>query len=198
LPYLVDAFAGALGAAFASVGAFAFSTGSKDSALVRTLNGGSSVQLKTNIGGIVLVELYDAGTGLTGLTGHLTNASTRTQVGTGDNILIVGLYIGGTGTKRLLIRAAGPTLASFGVSGTLADPRLDVFASGNLTPIASNDNWTPDLKPVFASVAAFPLLDGSRDAALVVGLSANASYSLQVKGADGGTGEAIVEIYELP
>jgi len=50
----------ALATTFASVGAFAFAAGSMDSAFVRTL-GGSSVQLKTNAGGIVLVELYDIG-----------------------------------------------------------------------------------------------------------------------------------------
>ena len=44
----------------------------------------------------------------------------------------------------------------------------------------------------------FGLPAGSRDAALAVFLRAGASYTVMVSGADGGTGEALVEIYELP
>ncbi|MBC7366388.1 MAG: hypothetical protein H7343_06170 [Undibacterium sp.] len=46
-------------------------------------------------------------------------------------------------------------------------------------------------------MGAFPLPPGSKDAALVVALPAG-GYTVQVSGADGGTGTAIVEIYELP
>ncbi len=185
-----------LAATFASVAAFPFNQNSKDSALVRTINGGTSIQLKTNAGGIALVEMYDTGSAI---SPRLTNASTRNLVGTGDNILIIGFYVAGTGTKRLLLRAAGPKLAEFGVSGTLADPRIDLYLASDNSLIASNDNWTPDLKPIMQSVApGFPFTDGSKDAAIVVNLASEQLYNIQVKGADGGTGEAIVELYELP
>jgi len=82
------------------------------------------------------------------------------------------------------------------VPSTLVDPKLEIFNStgGKLT---ENDNWTSSLVPTFARVGAFALPEGSRDAAFLTTLPPG-SYSVQVKGADGGTGEALVEIYEVP
>ena len=102
----------------------------------------------------------------------------------------------GTGPKQLLLRAAGPGLATFGVPNTLGDPALAVFnAAGGR--IAENDNWAAALQSTFDAVGAFRLPSGSRDAALVSNLPPG-SYTVQVRGADGGTGEALVEIYEVP
>jgi hypothetical protein len=109
---------------------------------------------------------------------------------------IAGLNIAGTGTKQVLIRAVGPGLAAFGVPGTLSDPVLEVF-NGTGVKVAENDNWSVALAPTFGAVGAFALPGSSRDAALLATLTPG-SYSIQVKGADGGTGEAIVEIYEVP
>jgi hypothetical protein len=53
------------------------------------------------------------------------------------------------------------------------------------------------LSNAFSSVGAFQLTPGSKDAAITISLPANA-YTVQVSGADGGVGEALVEIYELP
>jgi hypothetical protein len=63
--------------------------------------------------------------------------------------------------------------------------------------IAMNDNWDSTLAATFAQVAAFSLPDNSRDAALIVNLNAGTSYTVQISGADGGTGEALLEVYEL-
>ena len=63
--------------------------------------------------------------------------------------------------------------------------------------MAENDNWSSDLAATFTSVGAFALPSGSKDAALVTSLDAGKSYTVQVKGADSGTGEALIEIYEL-
>ena len=124
------------------------------------------------------------------------NVSARNQVGTGDNILIAGFAISGSGTKALLIRAVGPGLSAFGVPGILADPKLEIFNNIG-TKVAENDNWSSDLAATFTSVGAFALPSGSKDAALVTSLDAGKSYTVQVKGADSGTGEALIEIYEL-
>ena len=118
------------------------------------------------------------------------------QVGTGDNILIAGFVISGTGTMNVLVRAVGPTLASYGVTGTLVDPQLALYDGG--TVIASNDNWSSSLTPIFDSVGAFHLLDASKDAALVVTLQAGKPYTVQVSGVGGTTGEALIEIYMVP
>ncbi len=108
------------------------------------------------------------------------------------------------GRAHHLIRGIGPRLAAFGVTGALGDPRVDLFLSenGRNRLLASNDNWADGgagpVRAAFASVAAFDLPDASsRDAALVVTVPAGA-FTAQVSGAAAGTGEALIEIYELP
>jgi hypothetical protein len=184
----------ALTAAFTSVGAFPLVEGSRDAALLQPIDGTRSLHLKGTAAGVALVELYDTGAGN---SPRLTNVSARNQVGTGDNILIFGFFIDGTGTKNVLIRAVGPKLAELGVTGVLLDPRFEVFLADRAAAVASNDNWDAGLASTFTAVGAFPLTTGSRDAALVTAL-APGSYTVQVSGVAGGTGEALVEIYEVP
>jgi hypothetical protein len=179
---------------FASVGAFGFGTGSRDAAISQPISGGFTVQAKGAGSGIVLVELYDA-TG--GTASRLINVSTRNRVGSGADVLIVGFNVSGSGTKNLLIRGIGPGLAQFGLSGALADPKVQIY-DGDNTVVASNDNWDASLASTFTSVGAFGLPNGSKDAALIASLKAGVSYTVVVSGADGGTGEALVEVYELP
>ena len=57
---------------------------------------------------------------------RLSNLSTRTPVGTGANVAVVGFVVGPGASKNILIRAVGPTLSSFGVAGTISDPKIDV------------------------------------------------------------------------
>lgn len=185
---------GALAPAVAAVGAFSFTAGSRDAALRQTLGGAYTVQVQGAAAGTVLIEAYDAGGGS---AARLVNLSSRHRVGAGSDVLIAGFYVAGTGAKRLLIRAVGPGLAAFGVTGVLADPQLEVFDAGGVRR-AGNDNWEATLAATFAQVAAFPLPSGSRDAAVVVELSAGSGYTAHVAGVGGGTGEALVEIYELP
>ena len=59
-----DDWPASLAATFASVGAFAFDSGSKDAALVQSLNGGFTVQATGPSGGTILVEAYDVAGGL--------------------------------------------------------------------------------------------------------------------------------------
>ena len=189
-----DDWPGPLATTFRSVGAFAFPAGSKDAALVQSLSGSFTAQASGTGAGTVLVEAYDVAGGL---SPRMINVSARNRVGTGDDVLIAGFNISGTRSKTLLIRGVGPGLTALGVSGALADPVLQLFDSRG-TLIQSNDNWDPQLATTFASVGAFPLPAGSKDAAMVVRLPAGNSYSVQVSGAGGGTGDGIVEIYEAP
>jgi len=191
---LNDNWDASLSATFSSVGAFAFVNGSKDSALVQNVGGGTSFLVRGTDAGIVLVETYDLGTG----TQRLVNVSARNLSGTGDNILIAGFNVAGNGSgaKQLLIRAVGPKLAAFGVSGFLADPKLEVYNTAGVK-VTENDDWSASLAPVFASVGAFALDNGSKDAAVLIALPPG-GYTAQVKGADGGTGEALIEVYEIP
>jgi hypothetical protein len=188
------------------VGAFAYAeSASKDAALYNpNLSPGSySVWITGNGGttGVALAEIYDATAQatFTVVTPRLTNVSARTRVGTGDDILIAGFSISGSSNRTVLIRAVGPTLATapFNVPGALANPKLELYSGAN--KILENDDWggTSVLSTAFASVAAFALDPGSRDAALLVTL-APGSYTAQVSGVGGGTGVALVEIYEIP
>lgn len=187
------------------VGAFPLPSGSLDAALaVSPATGGYTMQVTGNgsTGGTALAEIYDAtpAGSFTAATPRLINVSARTAVGTGEGTLIVGFTIGGSTSKTVLIRATGPGLATFGVSGTLADPVLTLIPQGSSTPIATNDNWggDPHIVAAAASVGAFPLTDGSsKDAALLITLPPG-GYTAQVTGADGGTGVALVEVYEVP
>lgn len=177
---------------FTSVGAFGFAPGSRDAAFVRSIDGGRTIQARGTGAGVVLVEAYDLGTGN---PARLVNVSARNRVGTGDDILIAGFNVSGTGEKRLLFRAVGPKLADFGVGGFLVDPKLEIY-NGN-TKIAENDNWAASLAPTFDAVGAFSLAANSRDAALLTTLPPG-SYTVQVSGVADGTGEALIEIYEVP
>ncbi|MDO8541071.1 MAG: immunoglobulin domain-containing protein [Opitutaceae bacterium] len=180
-----------LASAFADVGAFALTSGSPDAALLRSVSGPHTAQIKSVGSGVVLVEVYDSGG-----TGKLVNVSARNAVGTGDNILIAGFVVDGTAAKTLLIRGVGAKLVEFGVGGVLADAKLEIYNAAG-AKIAENDNWNALLQPVARSVGAFDLTLGSRDAALLITL-APGTYTAQISGIGGTTGEAIVEVYEVP
>jgi hypothetical protein len=122
-------------------------------------------------------------------------------LGSRDDTIIAGFVVGGSGGKRLLVRAVGPTLATFGVTGTLANPRLALVDATGAT-VAQNDDWgsSPDaaaLAATFPVAGAFGLTPGSRDAALIVTLPPG-PYSAVVRTADAtGSGVALVELYDL-
>jgi cyclophilin family peptidyl-prolyl cis-trans isomerase len=184
----------ALSTAFAGVGAFSLPAVSLDAALLRSVDGGHTAQVTGTGAGVVLVEAYDAGAGN---APRLVNVSARNRVGTGDNILIAGFTVAGPGSMSLLIRAVGPRLGRdpFNVDGVLADPVLEIYNSQG-AKVTENDNWNQGLAATFQSVGAFPLDPGSRDAALLTTLPPG-SYTAQVSGVAGSTGEALVEIYEI-
>jgi hypothetical protein len=183
----------ALATTFTAVGAFPFTTASRDAALLNSLTGAHTIQATGAAGGTVLIEGYDAGTGS---AVRLINLSARNRVGTGSDVLIAGFAVAGTGTQRVLIRAVGPTLSALGVPAVLSDPQMEL--NDGTRVIATNDNWDPVLSAVFAQVGAFPLPIGSKDSALIATLSAGGTYTVRVSGLNNTLGEALVEVYELP
>jgi hypothetical protein len=86
------------------------------------------------------------------------------------------------------------------VSGTLVDPKLELYTAGGTTPIQTNDNWggSTSLTTVFNQVGAFPLTDlNSKDAVILATLNPGA-YSAVVSGAANTTGVALIEVYDVP
>ena len=110
--------------------------------------------------------------------------------------MITGMVMEGTGKKSYLIRAVGPALGGFGVTGFLADPELTVYGA-NGAELAYNDNWPSALSGIMSGAGAFSIPASSKDAALVVALSRGA-YTFKVSGVGNTSGVALFEIYELP
>lgn len=127
----------------------------------------------------------------------LVNISSRGFIGTGDNVMIAGFVVNGLVPKRVLVRAGGPALTALDVPGVLADPQVRVY-SGQ-TVVAENDNWsdTGDMELAVRQSGAYAFQHGSRDAALIVTLPPGV-YTAIGSGVSGTTGNALVEVYELP
>lgn len=201
-----------LTAVMARTGAFAWSDpASRDAALHASALAPGNYTMQAweagGRGGAVLMELYDAGSDPGGGGGvpRLINLSVLKQISSGE-ALTAGFVISGGQSRRVLVRAVGPTLgaAPFGMSDTLSDPRIDLRKGQVLE--ASNDDWAvpkggaagaPVLAETAAQVGAFPLLAGSKDAVLLVTLTPG-NYTAEVRGAPGTAGMVLVEVYEAP
>lgn len=124
---------------------------------------------------------------------HLNNISTRAFVGTGDNVLIGGLVVTGTGPKKVLVRALGPTLAQFGVGGALVNPQLELYQGQTL--LGTNDDWmgAANASEISASGFAPP---NPAEAAILASLNPG-NYTAIVRGAGTTSGVALVEGYDL-
>ena len=191
----------ALASATSRAGAFAFPHGSRDAALLQTLPPGAyTVNLSATSGpaGLALIEIYD----LSGVAPgqKLTNLSSRAKTGRGTENLIAGVVVSGMAPKRVLIRAAGPALASFGLPEVLRRPQLTLHVGAAV--IARNDSWSTSansaaIAQATAQAGAFAFAPGSADAALLVNLSPG-TYTAQVSCLDGSSGVALIEIYEVP
>jgi hypothetical protein len=191
----------------AAVGAFALlhEGFEGNSAMVLTMPPGNNTAQVIGLGdiggyvstsGIALCEVYDADAGPP--AARLVNISARANVGTGNNILIGGFAIGGSTAETVLIRAVGPGLTDvFGLTGTLAQPVLTLFNNSGAI-IYSNTVWGGDatIAAIFPTVGAFNLNPAHADSVLLVTLPPG-NYTAQVTGVSGGTGIALVEIYEV-
>ncbi len=170
----------------------------KEAIIVRTLTVGSSgttrftAVMKGANGetGVGLAEVYDLDT--TSLA-TLGNLSTRGFVQQDDNVMIGGFFVSGTGSKKLAIRALGPTLRPFGISNPLEDPLLELH-DGNGTTLLSNDNWQ-DTQGAEIQASGFAPQNASESVILTT--LAPAGYTAIVRGVGNTVGVALVEVYTL-
>ena len=163
-----------------------------ESAIVATLPANNSaytaIMRGANNGtGIGLVEAYDLDRTV---DSKLANISTRGFVQTGDNVLIGGLIVLGQNPLRIIVRAIGPSL---NITGKLADPVLEL-RDVNGALIRSNDNWRSDQEAEIIATGIPPTND--LESAIIENL-APGNYTAIVRGVNGTTGIALVEVYAL-
>lgn len=175
-------------------GAFALAAGARDAACVASLEPGTySVHTTTATGtanGIVLTEIYAAAA-----NARFANFSVRAEVGAGADAALVGFVVTGATPVKLLLRGAGPSLAAFGITAALRDPRLSLYRGATL--VGANNDASESARTAGTSVGAFAFPDGSRDAALVLTLPAGV-YTAVLNSADEAAGIGLLELYELP
>ena len=172
---------------------------SNESAILTTLPSDPSnasytaiVKGANNSTGVALVELYDLDSG-PGST--LLNIATRGRVDVDPNALIGGFFLSGTESKRMLVRAIGPSLANANVPNPLADPILELRnAQGTL--LDQNNDWGTSQQA--AEIQASGLAPtNAKESTVVQTLSAGA-YTAIVRGVNDTTGVGAVEVYQLP
>lgn len=181
--------------------AFELAPASKDAALLANLSAGKHTSHTTtgpgSPAGIALAEVYDVDVpSADPAAARIINVSARARVDAGEQTLIAGFVVGGSETLRLLVRAAGPSLASMSVSNPMADPILRLYRRDEL--IAENNDRVvgPNLQAATQLAGAFALTS-SRESALLITLEPGA-YTAHVVSADGSAGIALVEVYALP
>lgn len=167
----------------------------RESAIVHTLAPGAYTAVVAGSGGgtgVGLVEAYDLDRTA---NSDLVNISTRGLVGAGDNVMIGGLIVGGNGgpDTRVLVRAIGPSLANAGIGGGLPDPTLELV-DGHGNVVGANDDWRDSQQGEIEETTIPPTHPS--ESAIVTTLPPG-NYTAVVRGADGGTGVGLVEVYNL-
>jgi CSLREA domain-containing protein len=165
-------------------------TNALESAILRSLAPGSYTAIVRGVGnttGIALVEGYDLDRTV---DSKFANISTRGLVQTGNNVMIGGFIVLGADSQKVVIRALGPSLP---LAGKLLNPTLELHnAQGAL--VVSNDNWRTTQQPEIIATGIPP--SNNFESAIVRTLTPG-SYTAIVRGVNGMTGLALVEVYGL-
>lgn len=163
-----------------------------EAVIVTTLSPGNYTAILKGLNGAVgtaLFELYDVDPNHS----KVANISTRANVGTGNKVMIGGFIIGGNEATKVIVRAIGPSLVPFGINNALQNPVLELRdASGNM--ISQNDDWQSDDQQAISDTQLAPRSDF--ESAIVRTLQPG-NYTAIVRGANGTSGIALVEVYNL-
>jgi hypothetical protein len=165
-----------------------------ESVILQTLAPGSYTVILRGVNdatGLAVVEMYDLAQAA---DSKLANISTRGFVGTGDNVMIGGVILGGGNSATIIARAIGPSLGAFNVPSPLENPTLELVDQ-NGAQVTGNDDWQTD--PDADKIQAVGLAPtDSRESALYETI-APGSYTAIVRGKDNTIGVAVVEVYNL-
>jgi PKD repeat protein len=121
---------------------------------------------------------------------QLVNIAGRVFTQSGDKVGIAGFIISGSGTKRIMARAIGPSLS---VNGKLQDPYLEIHDNNGSAPL-TNDNWRSTQEAEIQQTGLAPTND--KESALVKRLPAG-NYTAIIRGVDNSPGIGVVELYDL-
>jgi hypothetical protein len=124
------------------------------------------------------------------------NISTRGLVQGGNNVMIAGLIVQGSGPQKVVITATGPSLAPFGITNPLANPTLTLVRQSDHAVIATNDDWQTNANAADITATGFAPTN-PRESALLVTLDPGA-YTAIVSGVGGGTGVSVVGVFTTP
>ena len=127
---------------------------------------------------------------------RLANISTRSQVLTGNDVMIAGFVIGGSANKTVAVTAQGPSLIPAGIPNAIANPRITVVRSIDGSVVATNDDFRAQADAGMALDIAGLTPGNDLDAALVLNLPPGA-YTAVVDGVGGGTGVGLVAVFEI-
>jgi hypothetical protein len=107
---------------------------------------------------------------------------------------IGGFIVKGSGFKRVIVRALGPSITSGGqpVPGTVQNPVLELHDSNG--SVLTNDNWRDAQESEIQQSGLAPKDD--REAAIIRSVPAG-NYTGIIRSADGSTGVGLIEIYDL-
>ena len=136
--------------------------------------------------------------------GLVGNVSTRLPVGADDNALIEGFIVQGPAgsTKKIIVRAIGPSLAAFGIADALANPTLEIHDASNAT-VATNDDWqTTQVGGLItgdqsAEISASQLAPSNDLESAIIANLAPGSYTAVVRGLGNTVGTGVVDAYDL-
>jgi hypothetical protein len=163
-------------------------------AILATLPPGAYTAIVEGVGGgtgVAVAAVYEVG----GFDIPLINISTRGRVQTGGDVMIGGFVVQGNASQTFAIVATGPSLAPYGITNPLGNPKLTLVRSSDQTVIAANDNWQSASNASQLQAAGFAP-GNALEAALLVTLPPGA-YTAVVEGADGGTGVGVIGVYKV-
>jgi hypothetical protein len=120
------------------------------------------------------------------------NIAGRLLVGTGNNVGIAGFIMNGGTSKKVLLRAIGPSLSGSGVTNPLQDPVLELHDSTGAVTV--NNDWRTNQETEIQQTGLAP--SDSRESAIIATLAPGNS-SVIIKGSNDSTGIGVVEVYDL-
>ncbi len=144
--------------------------------------------------GVIDVSLYNlTGTTAIGESSRLVDVATRGVFSSGERAMIAGFVIRGSTSRTVVVRALGQTLAQFGLTGLVQNPKLTIYNSSS-TAIYTNDDWANDSNSATLQQWGLAPVD-PREAAMIVTLPPGA-YTV-IADNNGQEGVGLIEVSEV-